>query len=49
MANFSEEEVNKAIEGEVNPSDSSNYDETDYNPSSLKLRPYETVIFELKK
>ena len=49
VANFSEEEVTRAIEGEVNQVILSNYDATDYNLSSLKLRPYETVIFELKK
>ena len=49
MANFSEEEVTRAIEGEVNQVILSNYDTTDYKLSSLKLRPYETVIFELKK
>ncbi|MFQ9956008.1 MAG: alpha-amylase family glycosyl hydrolase, partial [Turicibacter sp.] len=49
VANFSEEEVTRAIEGEVNQVILSNYDTTDYKLSSLKLRPYETVIFELKK
>ena len=49
MAIFIEEEVSRDIDGVVNQVILSNYDATDYNLSSLKLRPYETVIFELKK
>ena len=49
VANFSENEVSRQFDGEMNKVIISNYDAADYNLSDLKLRPYETVVFELKK
>ena len=49
VANFSEETVTRSFDGEVKQIILSNYKEFDYQLSSLELRPYETVIFELSK
>ena len=49
VANFSENEVSRQFDDEMNKVIISNYDSTDYDLSNLKLRPYETVVFELKK
>lgn len=49
VANFSEEEITRTFEDEVKEVILSNYNDSSLELSNLKLRPYETIIFELVK
>ena len=49
VANFSEEQIVRTLEGEVKDVILSNYDETNLDLSNLELRPYEAIVFELNK
>lgn len=49
VANFSEEQIIRTLEGKVKDVILSNYDETNLDLSNLELRPYETIVFELYK
>ena len=49
VANFSEEEIATTFENEVKELILSNYNDSSLDLSNLKLRPYETIVFELVK
>lgn len=49
VANFSEEQIVRTLEGEVKDVILSNYDGTNLDLSNLELRPYEAIVFELNK
>ena len=49
VANFSEEQIVRTLEGEVKDVILSNYDETNLDLSNLELIPYEAIVFELNK
>ena len=49
VANFSEEEITTTFENEVKELILSNYNDSSLDLSNLKLRPYETIVFELVK